>query len=392
MTNEKNIKIYVLIRSWKNFRLLKKSLDSALNQDYGNFKILYVDDASNYTKKQKWYILTKLKNHVSVFNRKRRYSPYNAYHIIHKYAKDNSAVVVNLDGDDWFYSTYALTSIANTYVKNPGCELTWGECLFFNGEKLSKPSRFVKRFVNIPYPKSVVKKRSYRSYYFLPLHPRSWKVSLFKSIPKSEFLDSHGNWLKFPEDMIMFFPMLEASRGRYKVIKKPLYVYNISNPLSDADKNRIELLKGELTVRRKKYIDKLIKPDSPIVHIHYNKLLSVPFIGNLIYLVQKLSLKMNLFNHIFLSLKYEKEAKSTLSSAIKRSSVIVFNTQRILHLLLPYNKNVFVYDNPNLNLKDMNLEQLYDLLWFFFRHVDYTTEKTKQVVKFLPDDYPIWRV
>lgn len=243
---------YVLIRSWNSFEYFDRCIDSVLNQTYKNYKILFVDDASPYTKTQKSYIKNKLKNHVVIFNRKRRYSLFNLYYMLRKYAKNDNAVVVNLDGDDWLLDNIALDYIAKIYSKNPKCLLSYGECVLWDGKKYSKPSRFVMENTNVPYPKSVVKNNSYRLYPFLPLHPRTWKVWLFKKIKKEDFLRPDGSWLQFAEDQALFYPMLEMANGSYSVIKKPLYVYNIATMHSDVKSNTLALLKDELIIRKKK--------------------------------------------------------------------------------------------------------------------------------------------
>ena len=243
---------YVLIRSWNSYEYFDRCVDSILNQTYKNFKILFVDDSSNYTKKQKEYIRKKLKNHTVVFNKKRKFSVFNAYKMLRKYAENNDAIVLNLDGDDWLLGRMVLEYLAKVYSENPECLLSFGECVFWDGKKNSTPSRFVKEYTNIPYPKKVIRQNSFRKYPFSPLHPRTWKVWLFKKIRKQDLLRPDGTWLEFAEDLAMFLPMLEMAAERYKVIKIPLYVYNISSKHSDVKDNLLGLLKDELIIRKKK--------------------------------------------------------------------------------------------------------------------------------------------
>jgi len=250
-TNKKDVFFYVLIRTWKTFEYFDRCVDSVLQQSYKNFKILFVDDASNYTTVQKGHIKKRLKDHVYVFNKRRVYSVYNAYIMIHRCTKNDNAVVINLDGDDWFLDNDALSYLAMVYKDNHDCFLTYGECVFWNGRKNSRPSRFVKVSTNIPYPKRVVRENSYRKEPLLPLHPRTWKVWLYKKIKKEDFLRPDGSWLEFAEDQAMFFPMLEMANGSYKVIKKPLSVYNLETKKSDVKINTITLLKDELIIRKK---------------------------------------------------------------------------------------------------------------------------------------------
>src|SRR3989344_2634209 len=241
---------YILIRSFDSFKYFDKCIDSVLAQSYKNYKILFVDDASKYNKNQTDFIKNKLEGHTVVFNKERKYSLYNAYHMINKYANEDGAVVFNLDGDDCLMDNDVLAYVNLVYQKT-GCFLTYGECVHWNGKELSKPAHLIKQYTNIPYPKDVVKSNSYRNYPFLPLHPRTWKVWLFKKIKRTDFLRPDGSWLQFAEDQAMFYPMLEIAKGKYAVMSKPLYVYNIATKNSDNKQNLIRLLKDELIIRRK---------------------------------------------------------------------------------------------------------------------------------------------
>ena len=92
---------------------------------------------------------------------------------------------------------------------------------------------------------------SYRLEPFYPLHPRTWKVWLFKKIKKEDFHRPNGTWLQYAEDQAIFFPMLEIANGNFEVIKAPLYVYNMTTQHSDIKENLLGLLKDELIIRKK---------------------------------------------------------------------------------------------------------------------------------------------
>lgn len=244
---------YILIRSRNSFSNFDKCIDSVLGQTYKNYKILFIDDASRFSQKRRSYIKKRLTGHVAHFNKTRRHSLFNGCYLINKYAKKENGIVFNLDGDDWLLNTNSLSVVAEAYLQNPRWLLTYGECLLWNGvSESARPSRTILSDVNINYSKMTIKNNAYRKELFLPLHPRTWKVGLFKLIKSTDFLDSRGKWLRFAEDQAMFFPMLEMAHGRYGVIDKPVYVYNIDNPHSDLNNNLIDLLKDELTIRRKK--------------------------------------------------------------------------------------------------------------------------------------------
>lgn len=242
---------YVLIRAWKSFKYFNKCIDSVFQQNYKNYEILFVDDASGYSIKQKKYIKEKLKGHVVIFNMKRRYSIYNAYNLIHKYTKDDEAVIFGLDGDDWLLGKNALSIVAKIYERNNNCALTYGDCLLWDGQLSKKSARYIWPCVNCEYSKEVINRNSYRKEPFIPLGPRTWKVWLFKKIAKKDFLDTNGKWLRFAEDHAIFYPMLEMAIKNLVINKIPLYVYNITNTHRDVNENTFGVLRDELTIRKK---------------------------------------------------------------------------------------------------------------------------------------------
>lgn len=249
--DKNQIFFYILIRSWNAFEYFDRCLDSVLSQSYTHYKILFIDDCSEYSKEQRSHITEKLVGHVVRFNTQRCYAVRNAYSMLHKFAVDDEAVVVNLDGDDWFFHKDVLFNLARIYTSQ-GCLLTYGECLLWNNQQLSeKPSRFLQSYTNIPYSKAVVAQNTYRHELFYPLHPRTWKIWLYKKIKEDDFKRPVGTWLQCCEDMAMFFPMLEMAHGRYRVIRDPLYGYNVATQKSDVKMHTQQLVADELIIRRK---------------------------------------------------------------------------------------------------------------------------------------------
>lgn len=225
-------------------------IESALSQSYKNYKILFVDDSSDYTKKQKEYIKEKLDGHETVFNKKRRYSIYSGYQMIKKYAKKKDSVILVLDGDDWLLDENVLNYLNKVYSKN-SVYLTYGECLVWDGNKTSKKtSRYIRPNSNLPYPKSVINEGSFRKEPFYPSHPMTFKTWLFNKIDEKDFKEPDGTWLKYSLDLASFLPMLEMANGRFKAIKKPLSIYNTGSPKINTKVNPYEFVREDLIIRK----------------------------------------------------------------------------------------------------------------------------------------------
>lgn len=392
MLKNKSVFFYILIRHWKAYKYFDRCINSVLTQNYNNYKILFIDDASNYSSKRREYIIKKLRGHVVIFNKKRCYSLLNAYHLISKYATNSNAIIINLDGDDWLPHSICLSQLATIYSSNPTLQMTYGDCLIWDGHIKKRSCIAQLETLNKPYPKQTIEKNTFRSEQFLPLHPRTWKVSLFKSIPKKEFLDSNGKWLRFAEDMALFFPMLEKIKpSEYKVLKNPLYVYNQNNPHADVVENTIPLLKDELEIRTKKKVGRIYRRNSQNVNIYYHKLFSLPFFGTVFYKLQNILIGLNIMKSLFISLKNEALAKNMLNKFEAKNLVFIIKSTK-LHVLLKNIQNFKILDCPGINIKKMSNDNLYDLMWTLV-FCDAITPKTRKViVKILPADFPIIRI
>lgn len=209
---------------------------------------MFVDDASGYPSYLTHYIKQKLASHVAVFNQTQKHSERNAYEIIHKHALDPKGVVVNLDGDDWFYDKYALSKIANVY-RDKNVWFTYGQCLIW--DKGYKELNTYDIYANKSYPEKIIDTLDFRRSPFMCSHPRTWKVWLYKKIRKADFLRPNGSWLEFAEDQAMCYPMLEMSGKHTAVIRDILSVYNIESSMNDHHKNAIAQVWDELIIRRK---------------------------------------------------------------------------------------------------------------------------------------------
>lgn len=242
---------YVLVRSWNCFEYLDKCLESILSQTCQNFKILFIDDASDYTAQQKNHLKKLLRGQTAVFNSVRRYSVYNGYRMLHNYARTADSVTVILDGDDWFVSDRALEEIAQVYADKQ-VSMTWGDCNLWDGHEYVRESvQFRRQYFNTAYPDDVIKNNLYRYEPFRVSHPMTFKTKLFKSLNTECFKDSDGKWLKYCFDLAVYLPMLEITQGNFKVIDKLSSAYNIYSPNINIKKNPIEFARESIIIRRK---------------------------------------------------------------------------------------------------------------------------------------------
>ena len=218
--------IVVIIPSYKNQQWVEKNLTSVFNQHYTNYRVLYIDDCSpdnTYALAQE--VTTNFNAHHRtkiIHNATRKGALANWYSAIHS-CKDNE-IVVQLDGDDWLANPYVLAYI-NCIYANENIWLTYGQFQEY-------PSGRIGILYNLPFPSTVIKNNTQRTYKHLPMsHLRTCYAWLFKQI-KIEDLMYEGDYYPMACDKALLAPMIEMAGTHYACIPEILYIYNNSNPIN----------------------------------------------------------------------------------------------------------------------------------------------------------------
>ena len=215
----------ILIPSYNNAKYVEWNLLSALSQDYENFYIIFIDDASlDQTAQIARDIIEKEDKDekvVLIQNKSRIGSLANQYHAIHNYIEDED-IVIFLDGDDALLDQSVLSYLNEKY-SNPDLWVTYGQFLqYFSKE----------RGYAYAYPNDVIETHSFRSYPHGPTHLRSCKAWLFKKIQKEDLL-YEGSFLPVCTNLGTMLPMIEMARdNHFLFIDRVLYLYNDENPLN----------------------------------------------------------------------------------------------------------------------------------------------------------------
>jgi glycosyltransferase involved in cell wall biosynthesis len=216
--------IVILTTSYKNHRWVRQNIESIFAQDYKNYRVIYVDDASpDGTADAVQSIVDahpRKLNFELIRNRERIGALANIYYTIHNLCADEE-IIVNLDGDDWFYDNQVLKKINAAYLKR-GVWLTHGTLIEYPA-KVVAWSR--------PIPRKNIVQNTFRQYR-CPSHLRTFYAWLFKKI-KLEDLLYNGQFFTMTWDQAMMFPMIEMAGLKHEFIPDITYVYNMSNPIND---------------------------------------------------------------------------------------------------------------------------------------------------------------
>lgn len=253
-------KIKVVIPFYNPGDYIEMCINSILTQDYENYEVLFIDDAStdgSYEKipaclydtdengqpkrgedgsiviLEKHPLLeeTKCLNVMAWRGSSRATALPNIHNGIMHFCTDPDDIVVLLDGDDWLVSQNVLSYINDFYNEND-CWMMYGSSRWTDG----------RRCCSSPYPEFEYK--NLRAAPFRISHIRTFRAGLYHKIAEQDpewkcMRDKKGEWYRMTYDVAMFLPMLEmAGYDKVKHNPKPLYVYNRDNPLNDDKVNQ----------------------------------------------------------------------------------------------------------------------------------------------------------
>ncbi len=230
-------RIVVVVASYNNARWYKQNLDSIFCQQYTNYHVVYVDDAST----DGTYELVKEYVHRSdkqdtvtiVHNTTRLGSPVgNQYAAIYRYCNPEDIVVI-VDGDDRLVSNDQVPDVdqkgvlayVNKIYQDESVWITYGQYREWHSGCIG--------FCQL-YPASIIRHNEFRYYPHGPSHLRTFRAGLFMKIAKQDLLDTDGNFLRMTGDLAAMLPMMEmAQNNHFRFVPVVLYEYNDMNPLSE---------------------------------------------------------------------------------------------------------------------------------------------------------------
>ena len=210
----------VIIPSYNNEDYVEKNLRSVLEQEYNNYRVIYVDDCSTdrtYEAALECVRAFEAEDKVTFIRNRENYKAlYNLYYAIQTIPDDE--IVVILDGDDWAAHSGVLKEL-NRYYADPNVWICYSQ--FITYPKYEKGNMLP---VN-------VNKRTLRGQTFLP-QIRSFYAGLFKKIKLKDLL-YQGEFFPSSWDLAIMLPLWEMGRHHSVFIPDVLYVYNRESPLND---------------------------------------------------------------------------------------------------------------------------------------------------------------
>jgi glycosyltransferase involved in cell wall biosynthesis len=208
----KNLPFTIVIVGVNNGASLSKTLSSVFAQNYENYRVVYIDDASSDGSFDLARDLIYDSDHLGqvtfVHNTERLGVLANLVRAL-QVIPDEEIVVV-LHGEDWLAHEWVLQRL-NAYYADPDCWLTFGQYRDFPTYQLGVCRK--------------IEELKYRSQPFAVSHLKTFYAGLFKKVRESDFI-SAGKFLSACSEMAYMIPMLEMAEDHSQFIPEVLYIKN----------------------------------------------------------------------------------------------------------------------------------------------------------------------
>lgn len=229
----------IVMMGYNNEKYIRQSINSALSQNYNNFKVIYNEACSTDSSPQ---ILEEIENKrlIKRINKNRKYRLQNLYESIH--TTDNQEIILELDGDDYLKDKFVLTRLNQMYQTN--------NYFIIHGNYKNVPE-----FIAIKYgyktfsqktPWIVKKLRGFRRFPWIYSGLRSYYSWLFKKIKKEDLIFD-TQFSPVCCDVATMYPMLEMVPNNVGYIQEPLIIRNIDSPINEFK----VITKDQLEIRKK---------------------------------------------------------------------------------------------------------------------------------------------
>jgi len=267
--------IVVVVCSYNNSQWSRDTLDSIFTQEYSNFELIIVDDCSDDGNQE--VIQSYIDEHglaekvTFIANNKRRRKLYNLYNVLYRCNDDD--IVIMLDGDDKFAHSHVF-SFYNDYFDDENVWFTYGQ---YRNDPAEQAVLW--GFKEMGYcrevPKSIQRKRAYRQYSFIYMHPRAFRGWLFKLVKLEDLIADkvpgfEGDFYPAANDVAMYFPMVEMAHTHIRFIPEVLYIRNLHSDIVGFKVDRKIQLASSREVRKKDIYPILFKPQkNRLADLHY---------------------------------------------------------------------------------------------------------------------------
>lgn len=229
-------KITVIIPSYNNAQYFEQNLSSVFMQDYSNYHIIYIDDASpdhTGTLVEQFIRTNHLENKITLiknsYNRRALANMYKAIHMCHP-----EDLIVELDGDDALAHNQIFKQI-NAHFSTYDIWFAYAQYKNLPEKKAIESKLSLIGFAR-PVSTDQLTKRNYRGtwiwsglrifYAWIAQRVRLEEMLL----PKAPYI---GKFFPTSKDNALIYPILEMCGNRFTFIPEILLLRNVDTPIND---------------------------------------------------------------------------------------------------------------------------------------------------------------
>jgi len=189
-----------------------------LSQSYQNWRAVFVDDVSDDgTGEEVLRISNQLSlgDRVKVIRREDKFGE-TRNTLTEIESIEDQEVVCRLDGGDWLTENDTLAFLNEVYKK-------------YNPSVLWTNHRWAFTSHNISGPMSLTQGQTVYQHPWVSSHLKTFRASKLKRVPKKNFFDENGEWIKIACDQTIFLPMMHMSvLERETLVHLPITCYHYS--------------------------------------------------------------------------------------------------------------------------------------------------------------------
>ncbi|HSX11377.1 MAG TPA: glycosyltransferase family A protein [Chlamydiales bacterium] len=208
----KNLPFTIVIVGVNNGAAVEKTLTSVFSQNYENYHVVYIDDASDDGSYDVARDLIYDSGHLGQVtlarNEERLGILANLFRAVQ--LLDEREIILVLQGEDWLAHEWVLQRL-NAYYADPDVWLTYGQYRDYPTYQLGTCRE--------------LKEVALRSGPFAPSHLNTFYAGLFKKVRESDFI-AGGKFLSACSEMAYMVPMLEMAKNHAQFISEILYINN----------------------------------------------------------------------------------------------------------------------------------------------------------------------
>ncbi len=223
-------KFVIVITSFNNANYYKGNLQSVFNQNYPNYRIIYIDDAS--TDGTANLVESFIRDHKQSHKVRLIKNPTNISQMANHYKAvflcEDEEIIIHLDGDDCLIDGNVLNNINEVY-QDKNIWITSGFAKTFPYNEVWPAICDSLKNIEV-----IAEETSFRQNEWIYGHIRTFRSWLFKQIKIQDLLlNSSFREMSPAPDPAFMFPMLEmAGDQHYMLVPEILYAWNMKNPVS----------------------------------------------------------------------------------------------------------------------------------------------------------------